>query len=229
MCSLWRNDADRRLEQRALHLLEKVQHWDRLRFIWVVGDSEDATEDELRRIASEHSHIDITVTRHDTGIVVEDMDSRLLRLSQTGNAFLELVTPDDVYVLDHESDIVSPPDLVPRMLATGKCPLAGWPILVLPDRELFYDIWAYRSNGVMFGNLPPYRECYKPDEIFEVDSAGTVLLFHAEDVLDGVRFVNRGVLDICHGLKERNRRIWVDPTLRVEQPGDLWQLLIPRE
>lgn len=221
MLSMWKDDSERDLKQRALRLLSKT--YPALRWVWVVGDSEDDTEARLRALVVAHPAGErVTIVRHDTGIVGDDPETRLLRLSETANAWWPEVREDDAYCLIHESDIDSPPDLVERFLATGKCPVAGWPLLKLGSQWLFYDSFVYRKDGVRFTNTPPYHACYRPGEVFEVDSVGTVWMFYAEDVRAGARCDRMGALDLCRWMRERGRRIYVDSTLVMYQPVELW-------
>lgn len=214
--SIWRNDVERSIANRVFHLLNKTYR--PIRFIWVVGDSDDATEEFLRVIARSHQDIDIRVIRHDTGIVGDDPDTRLKRMSRTADAGFSDVKYGDGYVLLHESDLQTPPDIIGRFLATGKCPVAGWPTL----GSAFYDSYAYRKNGRMFSNHPPYHECYKPDEPFEVDGFGSCWLAYAGDFVEGVRGLDTGVINVCNALRARGRQLWVDPTIPVIQPTELW-------
>lgn len=229
MLSMWRNDEQRWLSERVRHLLSKS--YPALRWLWLVGDSQDGTEAALRAEAALWGEADrVRIERHDTGIVGEDPESRMRRLSETTNAFWPYLEAADFYCLLHESDLFSPADVVERLLATQRCPVAGWPVLELANHEqVFYDTYAYRQGGVRFGNRAPYHACYRPDALFEVDSVGSVWLFHAGDVrgADGVRCADRAALDLCAGLKRRGRRIWVEPRLRIEQPLALWVAQTP--
>jgi len=220
MLSLWRNDEGRQLPDRIAQLL--LKSYPELRWVWVVGDSADGTEERLRRVARTVKGIE--VVKADTGIVGDEPGTRMRRLSLTASAGLDRVRPEDDYVLIHESDIISPHDLVERLLATGKCPVAGWPVLGGQSGGIFYDTWAYRKDGRKFSNEPPHHPAYRPDQLFEVDGVGTVWMFHAEDVRAGVRCEALAAVELCQKLRARGRRIWVDPTLVVVQPLDL---LIP--
>lgn len=210
--SLWKNDQRRNLTGRIEHLLSKT--YPALRWVWVVGDSQDDTERILMEAALIHSNIE--VVRWDTGITAEDSNSRVLRLSQTANAGLDCVRRDDDYWIIHESDLISPPDLVERFLATGKCPIAGW--VTLGPGGVFYDTWAYRRNGAMLSNSTP-----RPAELFELDSVGSVWMMHAEDVRAGMRCERKAVLDLCRQMKAAGRRFWCDPGIDIIQPKELWE------
>ena len=212
MLSFWRNDMERNLAERAEHLLSKrnVTRW-----LWVVGDSDDATSQALRA----YNAADVRVMR--TGET-----DRLRCLSQTATYAVQCLEPSDDYVLIHESDLRSPVDIATRYLAhaeAGRCPIAGWPVLYIKDlgAEMFYDIWAYRQGGRKFINHAPYHACYTPDAPFEVDSVGSVWMFAAEDAR-GMAVTERACVEMCDTLRAKGRRLWVDPTIRIEQPEELW-------
>lgn len=214
----FRSDADRYLEARVDHLLSKT--YSRLRYLFVVGDSEDDTHRILTGLTK--GRRDVTVVQHDTGIEGNDPVHRMRRLTATMNAALGHVNEADDYCLLHESDLRSPPDVVERFLATGLCPLAGWPTLTIGPTKLFYDTYVFRRDGTSFSNGAPYHACYKPDEPFEVDSAGSVIMFHAADVREGARSPHLALLGFCEELRKRGRSIWVDPRIEIVQPVDLW-------
>lgn len=216
MVSFWRNDAKRQLEARARHLLSKSGP---LRWLWVVGDSDDATADILATFAEGRGDVDLHVMR-------TNIQNRYLCLSQTAAYALAQIRPDDDYVLIHESDLRSPFDVAERFLAhaeAGRCPIAGWPILELHGRSVFYDVWAYRARGTQFTNHPPYHAVYKSDTPFTVDSVGSCWMFHAEDARRGLPVTNRACVEMCDNLRMRfGRTIWVDPTIEIIQPRELW-------
>lgn len=224
MCSLWRNDCNRRIVDRVDHLLAKAESYPNMRYVWVVGDSRDDTTQALAELSYgyEVQIVDIG----DTGIEGEDVPTRLRRLSETGNEWWNWID-DAEYVMIHESDILSPANVVNQLVAhaeRGRCPIAGWPTIKLRGEQgvsYFYDTFCYRKDGVRFTNDVPYHSCYRYPEPFQVDSFGTMYLFHAEDV-PLVRFHDRAVLDLCQQLHEQGRTLWVDPTLKVVQPYDLW-------
>lgn len=218
MISLWRNDELKKLWPRAEHLTSKT--YPNMRWIWVVGDSDDNTEGILKGFAASlRPKRDIRIYAHRTGHA-----ERLLRLRDSGNLALSRILPSDDYVVIHESDLISPPDLIERFLATGKCPIAGWPVLNKPMQPtMFYDIWAYRKDGVRFANKEPYHKCYQARDLFEVDSVGSCWMFYAEDVRSGVRMNDMVTVNLCEQFRAMGRHIWVDPTIIIEQPFELWK------
>jgi hypothetical protein len=223
MVSLWRNDAHRTLAQRASHLLNK-QGRD-VRFLWVVGDSQDQTAQLLARILAQHGR-DVTLKVTETGIEGMAPEARLRRLSATANTALRELRPTDDYVVWHESDLLSPVNLVDTLLAhasRGRDCIAGWPTLrISHNLTVFYDVWAYRKDGLRFTNTPPYHACYRKDEPFEVDSFGCLYMFPAAAVRAGAHFTERHNLGLCELLRAQGRQLWVDPTLAIQQPLHLW-------
>lgn len=217
MSSLWRNDSARNLDTRAAHLLSKTNPTGAMRWVWVVGDSADDTEPRLHAIAAA-SGCDVTMVRYDTHIEGDSPARRLTRLSNTANAAFEMLRDEDDVWIIHESDLISPANLVWRMVVSGKDVLAPW--ITLGDR--FYDSWGFGKDGVLFNNDYPYHACYRPDQPFELDSVGSVMMFPADQLRRNVRFHNMGVRDLCKQFKENGLKIWCDPTIHVIQPVELW-------
>lgn len=225
MCSMFRNEIapNRRLVDRVEHLLAKAESYPNMRYVWVVGDS---TDDTARALAQLSIGYDVRIVDiGDTGIEGIDATSRLRRLSATANEYFNWCENVD-YVLVHESDIASPSNIVNKLVAhaeQGRCPIAAWPTFeVRPGMRWFYDVLCFSKDGRRFRNSPPFHPCYVSDKPFVVDSFGTCFIFHAEDV-SLLHMNDRAVLDLCKQLREQGRTLWVDPTLEVVQPYDLWQ------
>lgn len=217
MISLWRNDTARRLTERAEHLLAKTYY--RLRWVWVVGDSEDATWLRLHQVQARHRRQAVEVLDiGDTGHPGPTPEARMRRLSAAVSAGLARVRPGDGYVLVHESDLVSPVDVVEQLVdlaeSKGGAVAGGWPML----GSLFYDVWGYRKDGRHLSNHEP-----RPTEPFELDSLGSVYLMPAQPFVDGLRCERNGAVELCQALKQRGYSVWCDPRITIEQPMDLWQ------
>lgn len=188
MYSLWRNDAERNIHERMAHLTAKT--YPNMRWVWVCGDSSDATADILRDYAEErryHDGLDITVVEHFTGIDGMDHRSRLHRLSASCSEALAQVRDADDYVLVHESDLLSPPDLAEQFLATGKDHIAAATWLEIFGRRLFYDVWGFYRNGKRFYNDPPHCDGWTDDQLIEVDSFGSCWMIPADGFKGGGR------------------------------------------
>ncbi|MGP1666844.1 MAG: hypothetical protein ACTS5I_13215, partial [Rhodanobacter sp.] len=164
MCSMWRNDEKRAIVARVEHLLSKAETYSNLAWRWVVGDSTDGTADTLRQLSVGY---DVEVLDiGDTGAEGEDAPNRLRRLSLTANHYFKRTQGYD-YILVCESDIISPPDLVNRLVADaerGICPVAAWPIINMRGETWCYDIWALRKDGVRFKSKAPFHQAYQPDK-----------------------------------------------------------------
>lgn len=216
--SMWANDVERGLEARVNHLLAKT--YANLRYVWVVGDSQDDTENLLHQYRIAHMDKAIAIVRYDSNIADDNPNPRLMRVSLAANAGLKTVKMNDVYWLIHESDLITPVDVAERLMAHGKDVIGGW--VTLGDTDTFYDSYVYRKDGVRFNNHAPFHACYKPNEVFELDSIGSCWLFPAKAIRDGMHCDTHGALQLCEWLKAHHYSIWCDPTTRVIQPVELW-------
>lgn len=222
MCSMWKDDGWRSIGQRLRHLLDKAISYPALDWLWIVGDSHDDTAAILREQTAGRANVTV-LDIGATGIKGDDPDSRLRRLSVTANHYLRYGDGYD-YILVHESDLLTPPDLVNRLVARaqeGICPVAAWPIIKFHGVTYCYDVWALRKDGVRFKNHAPFHQAYQADRPFVVDSFGSVFMFHACDA-PHVIMDKRAVLDLCWHLREEGRTLWVDPLIIAEQPTALW-------
>jgi hypothetical protein len=229
MLSYWRNDAERDLAGRARHLLSKT--YPGLRWLWVVGDCTDdgATLHGLRWTVADAGLLDrVTILTHTTGVQGEEVEERRRRISATMTyvyAWIgaNIYTQPDL-TLTHESDILSLPDIVERLVAhyrPGEVDVVGgWPLLGT-GAGIFYDSWAYRADGQHFTNNPPHHPRHRYIGLVEVDSIGTVYLVPTID-LAGRVIERRCVVDLCAHLTAAGWRIWYDPQLVVVQRADLW-------
>ena len=229
MYSKWRNDADKRLHERMQHLLGKT--YPNLWWLWGEGDITDST----RLVLYDHTlgHPRVTVAECSTGLDAKNTDERLVRictsdlilLFKLDRAIKEGRWPKPDYILFHESDLQTPPDIVERLLATGKDVVGGWPTLGEPEDGIFYDTWAYRGlDGRKFANTAPFHPDARHDAVFEVSSLGSVVLAPYQPFADGLRPSGFGALvEICQKLRALGYSCWVDPSIPVIQPRDLWE------
>jgi hypothetical protein len=213
MLSFWRNDAARHLRARIDHLLSKQGD---IRWLWVVGDSSDETEQILREYGR------ATVMGCYTGICGEGVCLRRRRGAATATmAFAALrAFPDAGQLLLHESDLQTEPDVLGQLERSidGQTVVAGWPTMVLDGRELFYDIFAFRDRaGTPFSQLER-----RGSAVRRVSSIGSVWLAPAALVVGRSLGVDC-VVDLCRQWSAEGVRMFVDPRVSVIQPTDLWE------
>lgn len=232
-CSMWYADAGKHLVDRAMHILGKhgVDQW-----LFSVRPAKDWTHRFLPQIST-------LAGRHCKTLVEnwEQPDGRIERLSLAGDRLLEeAVAADCEYVLWHESDIFSPADIAKRLFAVGGDAVGGWPYLshcvgmeelgiqtprkLMLDKPVFYDTWGYRKDGVRFENRPPHHACHRPDEPYQLDSVGSVVLIKAEYLRRGARMNGNGLVGLCESIRGLGGTVWCDPRVPVVQPLELWTL-----
>lgn len=209
--SLWRNDADRNILCRVKHLLNKYSNKEDVRWLWGVGDCSDDTEKILRAVISPK----VEIVNVDTGIAGETLATRRHRLAVSASILFTRIRKTDDLVCLHESDILSPEDVLDRLSSIN--PTAGWPILNLKDGSVFYDTFAYRHlKGHYFS---PKEK--KPDQKFQVSSFGTVWMAPAS-LVQGRILGDDCVVDLCKQWRTEGIELFVDPNVTVVQPTDLW-------
>jgi hypothetical protein len=234
--SMWYADAGKHLADRVMHLFRKVNVD---RWVFSIRPSNDSTQFMLSAIADRVGvECELFVEPE------EQLADRLPRLSAAGDAALEFVRESDDYVLWHESDLFSPPDIAVRLGDAGCVgagsigAIGGWPWLshcphhpglgiktphhVLLNPPMFYDTWGYRKDGVRFGNQPPHHECHTADRPFRLDSVGSVVLVDASYIRRGARMHGNGLVGLCDDIRRLGGEVWCDPTVPVVQPVELW-------
>lgn len=222
--SLWRNDASRQLESRAAHLLSKVSVHG-LNWLWVVGDSTDDTEKLLRDIAKQarkDSGKDIRIiVANNPDVVGEDTDTRRIRSSRTATAGFARIPQNADFLLLHESDLVSPPDVIDRLLGAGQGrPCAGWPIITLPGAAgpQFYDTWAYCDTRGLYFTAQQTR----PSAPFRVNGFGSVWIAPAS-LVRGHEMRTLAIRDLCGQWRAEEVPMFCDPNTEIVQPVGLWE------
>ncbi len=217
--SLWRNDADRNLEARVAHLAAKALYTEHtLSYLWLVGDTTDTTARDLIEYGMRHIPESVQISKDESGVEPGgDILTRRRRFSANANAMFAKIPDAADYVLLHESDIQSPPDLVDQLLAGPPLPCAAWPVLELNGRDQFYDIWAFKHrDGTAF---PP--ESRPPAKPLRVSSFGTVWMAPADLVRNRV-ISELCVVDLCRQWVSEGIDLWCDPRIIVRQPAALW-------
>jgi hypothetical protein len=233
MLSLFYADAGKHLADRALHLYRKpgVTKW-----LFSVRPSNDCTADFLDAMAGDCGKAEGEC------VIFQEPDEQpediYERLSLAGDRLLSAVEDED-YVLWHESDLFTLPDVVERLAALRVAAAGGWPVLshdpahpqlgvstpkpMRIEPPFFYDTWGYRQGGKRFGNHPPHHDCYRP-EPFRLDSVGSVVLVEAAYIRRGARMRGNGLVGLCDMVREMGGEVWCDPRVPVVQPTELWTI-----
>ena len=226
--SLWRNDAERSLESRVAHLGEKAQHTDHdVSYLWLVGDTTDTTTRDLinagKRFPQSRLVIPVDIYESESGVGPgEDTPTCRRRSSSNANAMFAAIPEDADYVLLHESDIQSPPDLIDNLLGGPPLPCAAWPVLELDGRDQFYDVWAFKDlDDNHFIHHPPHGRGWSEASPFQVNSFGTVWMAPAA-MVRGRIISDLCVVDLCEQWRAEGHQLWCDPRIVVRQPAALW-------
>lgn len=189
------------------------EHYPHCHFIVCEGDSADGTKQRLAQIAADGD----TEVRGDVTVCELDLNwttprgnvnhpSRWRQLEAAWNECLKHLEPTR-YAVCVESDLIWTPDILNKMIAHLE---AGRGDVMLPmlmrDTPVmghyFYDINAFRLNGVNFSNYPPLHPDFRPDEqgLLQLDTGGGMLVMKGE-TLSNATWKNQCVLHYAEGKK----------------------------
>ena len=183
-----------------------------LRLILVEGDSRDNTWRELHRL---FPSADIIKRNHGGPVYGSVVDAnRFRQLSYVGNAIFERTSGDVlIYV---ESDLLWDANTI-RLLISRLDRVPAVVPMVFYDDSRFYDVWAFRKNGICFNPWPPYAAIHS-GELTQLDSAGSCMVMRGE-MAKVVSFPPEDCfVGLCRLAYENGFSIWLDPTLRVTHP-----------
>jgi hypothetical protein len=199
-----------------------------LRLYLAEGDSIDDTYNEL--IDWENEDERVNVAKADSGLPRHGHTTdpeRFTALAKATNAAIDLLDYDswaDLVVLI-ESDLIYDSDLLEKLVShkpDGKSVIAPMIWLATQTSFRFYDIWAFRNfNGDHFPLEPIewYLEHY-PRIIFEIQSAGSVVMFDMEAIKSGCRYDSEVIAGMCKQARQLNYRIYCDPNISVLHPPE---------
>ena len=227
--SHWCNDIPNRLDQRVTSLLDKS--YPNRRYLWNVCDSSDDTAWFLRQRAAS-ADVDITVVERETGLENSDAVARLKRLSATmTHGFKEILESDDLLIF-HESDLVSPYDLIERMLSDIS-PTAVMDVVVgtfpycpsvahTGDHPFFFDTWGClpEGSGLMFANTYPYWKHFQWSRTLKMHTVGSCWLtptWFAKDL----HIERLACIEMSRKAASQGLPIVMNTSIRVAQDPDL--------
>lgn len=197
-----------------------------LRFYLVEGDSVDNTYAELVDWAKSDSRI--KVIKRDTGLPRHGHDTtseRFRVLSQINNAAIDVICEDNWVQMAMliESDLYYDPFIIKDLLANKprKSIVAPMVWLATETSKRFYDIWAYRYPGGEHFTLNEY-EWYlsnTPQKVFEVESAGSMLLMDIEVIRSGCWYTQEEVVrGMCLLARRNGYKVFVVPSVHIMHP-----------
>lgn len=227
--SAFRNSAGRQVD-RWVHQVVSLRNYlhttrtMHVRGIAVEGDSKDKTRDYLVRAAAVDAlELDLRTCNHGGPVFGSTEDPRRMSsLSEVGNEILEGVRDTDDFLLYVESDLLWSVETITYLLDT----LAAEPDIDVLSPMIFagvhfYDVWAFRKNGLRYGAFHPYHPNHEVATPLTrgMDSVGSCLLMRA-CVAREVRMIHGGALvEWCSNARSAGYEIAVHGGLRVEHPA----------
>lgn len=195
-------------------------------YLLIEGNSTDRTYHILRKWVDSCNDGNAALVKHD---LPEEM-----RVVDRVMASIELIVDiaDSIvdYIMLIDSDIIEiPNNTLKTLIANIKRYNADIiaPYVFIVGIDHFYDTHVFRKNNKEFDASPPYAPDHKAyNAPFEVDSAGTCLLFKSNIFVDVVMenkkyrraYQERGVdgyIGLCNTARKMGYRILADPTVRI--------------
>lgn len=215
--------------RQAVHYLERyfeqmddlqaaiTQRGDCLHLLLGYGDSTDGTGaalfDECSNRFDAHL-VDVSHGGKTYGSI--EHPERFRQLATIGNRLLGAVPPTADVVGIVESDLIwDAPTLMGLIDHLARVPAVAPMVMDGPDS--FYDVFAFRKNGLRFVKQPPYHE-WLSDRMMQLDSAGSVLFVRAELARKARLQDDNAIVGFCQDIYRHGGSIWLDPTLSVAHP-----------
>lgn len=200
-----------------------------LRLYLCEGDSVDDTFRQLVEWVKEDRRVN--VVKSNSGLPRHghtDDPERLRILAQASNAAIDMLAADNWadYGCLVESDILLETDTISRLVShipDQQSVIAPMIWLDTPPKSYrFYDGWAFRFlDGERFPlvDVSWYLET-TPPRLFEVQSAGSVVLFPIKAIKSGCRYNEQAIRGMCLQARDNGYRIYADPTINVFHPPE---------
>lgn len=145
---------------------------------------------------------------------------RFRQLASIGNKLLEHVPASADVVGIVESDLIWQTETMLGLIDDlANMPRAAVAPMVMDGAHSFYDVFAFRRNGVRFTKQPPYHVDLKGDgEPLQLDSAGSVLVMDA-GLARKARFDDgEAIVGFCRDIYRHGGSVWLDTTQAVQHP-----------
>lgn len=220
--SAFRNSAGPHLSRYAIQLQSFIDYVGKrghsVRWIATEGDSVDNTRIEIQRVARQLPvELSLAIREHgQRWFGSTEEPERMKALSFVGNGILESVHGSDDILVYVESDLIWKPDMICRLIdrdvdVISPMPFAG---------EAFYDIWAFRKNGIRFSPFEPYHpELQNHGSLTEVDSVGSCLVMKGYIARECRIRNDNALVGLCDDIREKGYKIYVDAQERIYHPA----------
>lgn len=221
--------AHRNNEQSLPHYFRQVERLrsllakrgDFVRVIAAEGDSSDATQTTLLRLARERDiDLDLLDCSHNGPEFgsVETVE-RMEALSKVGNAIFDAVLPTDDVLVYIESDLHWDATVL-KLIDHAVAKTMGFSVfspLVMAETA-FYDIWGFRGlDGRRFSPFSPFYPGLLESEIFEVGSVGSCLVMPGFVARECRIIDDYCLVGWCRDARGKGHRIGVVPSVFVRQ------------
>ena len=189
-----------------------------LRCVWGEGDSTDNTREVLASARTMWQTTIVDCTHG--GPVYGSIESwqRFKQLSHVGNVIWAAIPKDTDAVLYVESDLIwEPATLVNLLEALTIYPAVVPMIMDSPPAETFYDVWAFRRNGIRFTKRFPFHADFWPQSALQLDSAGSCIAIRWK-LGQWLSFPEDCFVGFCRLLHEQGGELYLCPELAVYHP-----------
>lgn len=208
----------------AIYLPRHLEAWnkvdyprEKIRWIWMYGNSNDDTLEILEKYFSEGKwNSEIYAEPKFTNLIPDSA----LWIADVMNAFKNLYKEEDFVVID-DSDIVGiSPNLLNELLKFDLDMVAPY---VWHDGRVddFFDTYVFRGlDGVRYSaKNVPYLNMKHP---VELSSVGTMVLMKGK-IFQTIDFENPcPTLQFCRNAKKKGYRIWATPWIKIFH-ADVWK------
>lgn len=218
--SIFRNAThylERYFEQ--MDALQKLlmERGDSLYLLLGYGDSTDGTGEALwDECANRFAAMLLDVSHGGPEFGSIEHPQRFKQLATIGNRLLNSIPPNADVVGIVESDLIWDAETLLRLIDhTAHVPAIA--PLVMDGPNSFYDVFAFRKNGLRFVKQPPYHE-WLSDRMMHLDSAGSVLFVRADLARKARLSDDAAIVGFCESIRKHGGSIWLDPALSVAHP-----------
>lgn len=189
-----------------------------LRCVWGEGDSTDQTRAALAAARTMWLTTIVDCTHGGPVYGSIEHEQRFRQLAYVGNQIWAAIPEDTDAVIYVESDLIWEPATLVKLLDWLTTLPAVVPMIMdSPPAETFYDVWAFRRNGIRFTKRFPFHADFWPHDLMWLDSAGSCMALRFR-LAQGLHFPDDCFVGFCRLLYEQGGELWLDPTLTVFHP-----------